>query len=523
MESVREKNEECYQFLPGVLAYKAEEFEDAVDSFNEFISMYPNSPNNQVAVDFTVSAYKEWALTLRADSQYEEAVGKYSSVIDRHLISSSSDPVFGELVTTYQEWVDALLAKDMYSQSIEVYKMILGDKNLVSFHPEIVNDIGDVYLDWSDHLGKQGIFDESADVLNDLLMDYPSSNASQRVIPLLGEIYMGWGESLRKVENFDESIEKYNVALESYIQEPDTNQSVQSVVGEIYLEWGDALRKDEKFDESIEKYNTALASYVQTPEAIREVYALISETYLEWGNALRDKGLYEEAIDKYEIVLDEYDQSPAAFLASDEIPMIYIDIGTQQYQDGKFLASLDTLESIKTLTQKESILSQAASEFQNALKGLAKDSGDEGQMILSQAFNSACSGEPAVFPLINSDEAKPGKILICKETEKEFIVPDDLLASYPAHLRFVTKAYLKWHTIDSCSYHGGFTLHRRRYYWTVQLIDASTGVLFASEKFYGSEPGNCPQKFTFSNRVGYLSGEKPSMEIVIAWINDLLK
>jgi len=523
LEIVGDKKEECNQFLPGVEALEAEEYKQAIAAFDKFIDIHPDSPHHQTAIYNAVNAYKEWAMKLRVDGDLEGAIGIYTSIIDKYPTLSNPESIFEDMVTTYQHWGDSLLEENEYASAIEVYEKILNSELLVSFHAQTEKNIGDIYLEWVDIVQQQGRFEDAFQVLDDLAMNYPFAIASQNVNSLRGEIFLEWGSSLLQEGNYERAIEKYNTAIEQYIQSPDTIQIVNSIVGEIYLEWGSALRQEEAFERAIEKYNTALERYIQSQDTIQDVNFVVGEVYLEWGDVLRQEKAYDEAMEKYNIVMEQYAQSPAAASASENIPMIYLEIGTQQYQDGLFFAAMETFKLIESLTQEESILTQASSEYQKALSGLAMDPGAEGQMVLSQTLTSACSRKAATFPLVNSIEETPGKILVCPETSNDFEMPDNFLAAYPAHLRYVVKADLKWSSINRCDYVGGFFIWRRQQYWNVEVTNASTGVVYARERFYGSLPENCPHQYTFTNYYATISGDEPSLEPVIYWLESLLK
>jgi hypothetical protein len=105
----------------------------------------------------------------------------------------------------------------------------------------------------------------------------------------------------------------------------------------------------------------------------------------------------------------------------------------------------------------------------------------------------------------------------------EFDLPADLRATRPGHFRYVVCLEKGTSVVQRCPYTGGHTLVRQRRWWRVRVRDTRTARIVADRTFYGSTPGSCPFSRVFFSTTDYTTGNSPSADQVIGWLQGVVR
>lgn len=509
------------EFQLGQQSYLDADCESAAKNFKKVTSIYELTFSSQIS---TADEFlEECDVLLAADQSYQE--GNYAKAIQSYqdYLEFDSDFVLTShteeaLAASYYGWAMVLIADHDYVGAIEKLLVILDDYPDTSAVEQVAEPLAESYLSYSAQLWDAGDFGEAVDTALIPLNQYPNTSAGEQADEQIAEIYYDWAVDLYQKNSYQEAVKFIALIQEQY---PDTKAVDDAIdlAAQIHYDWASYLYQEGDYQESITVSEIILDEYTDY-FAESEIKEDIKNAYLALGLKLRESNQYSLAISEYETFQEKYPQDSQTEIIPQLIFETHLEWGEQLTQQDEFSQALNKFTQIKELAEDPDEIAAAEKGYQSALLSLSKDTGSQGQLILSDAFKTACNGEPAASPAVGFAEDEPPKARSCSS---ELKLDKDLTAEYPGHFQYVATLSDGGETVQSCPYKQGHTLIRQRQYLLVTIRDTVTGNVFTTKKFYGSDPPKCERTEWFSSPTAYKYGTKPSITEVNTWLIGFLQ
>ena len=350
---------------------------------------------------------------------------------------------------------------------------------------------------------------------------YPASK-SKANIDLAGfDAYLGLAQKQDKENKFDESHQSLRLAFSRF---PATakghEQQLMDAYSAHYLAWGTYLNSQKEYATAIEKFEYLITYYPKADEN-KPAYEAAAQAYVDWSVQLTGEKKDEDAALKLEQVLAVYDKSAAYTKAKQALPLAYLNWSKVLQSQKHFLLAMDKMQAIKTLTSSAEYIKQADEEYQKLVALLARDTGDDGKLVLAEAKAQACKGEIPTNPAVGLLTEEPGKVLACATSASWLSA--DRVAKMPGEFKFVITRDSKSRNVQSCPYTNGRTLYRVQSYVEVELLEVATGKLIAKKTIYGSSPPSCPMVHYFTGMTDSLGGGSPDNAKIDEWVGQVLQ
>ena len=511
---------ECSVLVFAENSKEQSEYPQAVDGYRTYLDLYPESLLIVFARDALAETYGEWATDLRQEEDYQAAIETYQVVLSDYPETATGKEAAGLAADTYAEWSTQLWEAGKYSAAIEKHLVVLDEYPDTQAGKRAATLAAEIYVEWATHLRAEKKYEEAIEKYDTVLGDYRGTPSATQAGADAAEAYDEWAGKLQGEGNYAAAVEKYRMIVSEYPDTP-TAAGTREKIAETYNEWADQLRDDGDYATAAERYGTILSEYADTLAAAEiEETAAIAETYAEWAAQLRETGLYAVAITKYQAILGEYPDTQPANVAQAEIGQTYNDWGRQLHSGRKYTEAMEKFTLTKETTDDPDVLAAAAEGYSEALWGLSQDRTGEGKEVMEQALPDVCAGNPAESPAVGLAEDEPGKALLAGN---KFKLPSDLKASSPGHFRYAICTDDGTSVLQRCPYSGGHTLVRQRRWWRVRVRDTRTARVVADRTFYGSSPGSCPFSRMFFGSVDYSTGNSPSSDPIIDWLQGVVR
>jgi tetratricopeptide (TPR) repeat protein len=428
---------------------------------------------------------KDWLI---AQERFERSGGFYKFALPSHtsealiLRDQSSLLLFGQSMRDKGDYPSALEA---YTSFIVLYP----ESKIVSPVKELFPSI---YMDWGMSLRGKSNFTGAIEKLEVVIQTYPQTSISDPAKKADAETYRAWGDALVKAEDYKTAVEKYQVLSEKFPTQP-AAQGVNEVLSETYLKWADQLRNSKQQELALEMYNFIIANFGGTSVATKASAAL-APTMLEWTETLHQDKQFAKEVEILRKLMKDYKDTSEAQQASQEIITAYDSLGQQLINDKSFLSSMQTYNDAKEFALGEEARSVVDAGYNNAIQGLATDTGKDGIQVISEALITACAGQPAASPTVGVLKDTPAKMMACSDSHLS--IPTELRPSTPGEFKYAVSIAYSWKFVNFCLYNGGNMLVFERNMAEVTIFNAVTGTEFRHLTLYGSSPEiSCPSVY----------------------------
>ena len=496
------------------------EYAQAVDGYEAYLHHYPESLLILFARGAVAETYAEWATGLAQKEDYQGAIFKYQAVLSDYPETPTGKQAAALAAGTYTGWAAQLREAGKHGEAIEKHHIVLAEYPDTQAGAQAATLAAETYGEWGAHLRESAKYDEAIEKYDTILSEYPDTPAAAGAGAAAAEIYAEWATQLRETGDYETAIAKYHVISAKYSDTP-TAMDAQDRTADTYAEWAVQLQEAGDHETAIEKYDTILGEYPDTPAAAEvKAQEAVPHAYAAWAAQLRETGLYATAIRKYETLRSEYPDATAARTVPAQIGRTYNDWGGQLHSQRKYTEAMTKFTLSKEATDDAGVAAAADEGYSEALWGLSQDRTGEGKQVLDEALPGVCEGKPASSPAVGLAEDEPGKALF---EGSAFKLPSDLKASSPGHFRYAICMEDGTSVLQRCPYTGGHTLVRQRKWWRVRVRDTRTARVVADRTFYGSSPAACPFSRAFWSTVDYSTGNAPSTNQVIDWLQGVVR
>lgn len=464
------------------------------------------------AYNGAAQAHFNLAAELINAKDYQKASQELESLLQNYPSAPNAAEAAATAAQTWMDWGDQLAQEKNYTQALVCYQTLLKDFPKSSQAAEAKTRAAQVHLTLGDIALQAGDFESAAQHFDTILTIYKSSAQAADARLKEAEAYWKWGQNLASKSNYTQALMKYDWLFSTF---PDTPASLQARAesGAVRLQAADMYRNSQKFAQAENQYNLLTTTYADLPEAALALKALPG-LYIAWAQDLASAGRYSTAIAHLETMSKKFPKEDALSQMVD----IYIAWGSSLVQKGSFLEAMEMLDEAKGQFVQSALKKKVADAYQQAVIGLSEDTGKEGSDLLAEAISKSCAGEGFDSPAVG----------ISKEHKHAFpcdysiIIDSDYVAHVPAELYYTFYTQSGESTLESCTYTGSHTLIRQRSWMTVTLRSVRSGYTYVSQTFYGSSPMACPQYYSFSSSVNYLSGDAVDFFAVQDWIESKL-
>jgi tetratricopeptide (TPR) repeat protein len=518
------------EFELGEMAYLSGDCRTAMQHFNRVATFYrlTFSPNVTTAeariIECSLFVFAESA---RRQGEYADAVSAYEAYLgsyaDRPLVEQAKIAV----AETYAEWANALHQSDEYAAAVETYQTLFDQYADTPAASAARASAAETYMDWATRLRQTGDYATAIEKYEVVLSAYFDTALAEQAHSTAAAVYAEWAAALRKDGEYQAAVATYET-IRGQFADTATAAEAYLAAAETYVEWAAHLRQDGAHELAISKYQVLLGQYADAP-VTTQVEAAIAGSFMEWAAQLRRDEKYSDAIKKYQIVLNDYADTVAARTAQASIGATYSDWGSHLYSQRKYIEAMEKFTRAREASQDSEVLVAAEKGYAEALAGLSQDTGNQGRQAMSQAVTAVCAGRAAASPAIGLAKNEPGKALACSDSSKS-LVPTDLMATRPAHFRYVVSIESGSDVIQSCEYGflGQYTLYRERQWSRVKVRLTTTGQVTAERLFWGSLPIACPYTYTFRTYFGFggsatESGGPPSTGEIANWVRGIVR
>ena len=511
---------ECSLLVFAENAREQGEHAEAADGYATYLHLYPESALIIFARDTLAETYGEWATALKQARDYQTAIGRYEVVLHDYPETPTGGQAASLAAETYAEWATHLREEGKYGEAIEKHVTVLSEYPDTSAGGQAAALAAETYGQWGADLREDGKYADAIEKYQTILGEYRDTPAAAGATVAAAETYTEWATQLRGAGDYAAAVEKYQTILSEYPQTPAATEAEERIAV-TYAEWAAELREAGDYAAAVEKYHTILSEYPDTPAAVevKEKEAM-AETYAEWATQLRGAGQYATAVRKYTTILGEYPDTQPAGTAQVEIGQTYNEWGQQLHSQRKYIEAMDKFTLTQEATSDPDVIAAAEEGYNEALWALSQDTTGEGREVMQQALPVVCEGKPAESPAVGLAEDEPGK---ARFDGSEFALPLDLKASSPGHFRYAICMEKGTSVLERCPYTGGHSLVRQRRWWRVRVRDTRTARVVADRTFYGSSPASCPFSRSFWATVDYSTGNSPSADQVIDWLQGVVR
>ena len=427
----------------------------------------------------------------------------------------------------YQQGLDAFYGGDFSSAvgswcPLTAYYPLSLNKEVVDVQ-EALNEAS--VLQNIRNLVKDGHYQAALDSIA-LFNSIYSKTAHKNFIKQTGmDAYLGLSTQQLAQEKFEDSLDSLQTAAIVY---PDTVFENPDMMDEAYnnlfLGWAQHLKNQEEYQSALPKYEFVLTSFPDSPGS-KDAYEGAAQSYYGLSDQLSKENLREEAALALEVVLNKYADSEAVESVETALPGAYLAWGKELRDDKHYLAAMEKFEDVGKLSQADAgTKREAKAEIEKTIPMLARDSGEDGTMVLAAAKEIACDRKIPDDKTVGLYAEEPGKFLACdslRDSSKEWL--GDLTASSPGEFLYTIFTEYDEDRVQSCPYTGNRTLYRIRLLTVVEVKSVLTGETIAEKLFYGSLPDSCPIIHSFYGMTDEMYGNYPESEPIVEWLEGIVE
>jgi hypothetical protein len=233
---------------------------------------------------------------------------------------------------------------------------------------------------------------------------------------------------------------------------------------------------------------------------------------------------YDLAWEQFQAIFENYSTAAEYKDAKTHAANMLLDWGKTLANQDHFLLALEKFELVGEHSSSSSLLADVEEEKQATISLLANDTGEDGQVALTNAKTAACVGEEVTDLSIGILEEEPKKALACYNYG--LTIPDELIADKPGNLAYVVDRVDDSRRVQSCDYVTSYdrrTLERWQYYSEIIVKEVLTGETVYDKTFYGPSPESCPYEYYFGSMTEYLYGDYVDDQKITDWLGEVLQ
>jgi len=353
---------------------------------------------------------------------------------------------------------------------------------------------------------------------------YPDSPKMEIIKNIGIDAYIGAAKQLTASGEFEASLEKLtSVQLVLPVQAEERKTEIDEVLAANYLAWGQDLYEKEELANSIEKFEIVTTEYVWSA-SFTDAFTGASLARYDYAVQLVETKEYDLAWEQFQAIFENYSTAAEYKDAKTHAANMLLDWGKTLANQDHFLLALEKFELVGEHSSSSSLLADVEEEKQATISLLANDTGEDGQVALTNAKTAACVGEEVTDLSIGILEEEPKKALACYNYG--LTIPDELIADKPGNLAYVVDRVDDSRRVQSCDYVTSYdrrTLERWQYYSEIIVKEVLTGETVYDKTFYGPSPESCPYEYYFGSMTEYLYGDYVDDQKITDWLGEVLQ
>lgn len=501
----------------GEALFEQKEFEAAVEKLDVVEAQYAGQKNTAAAAHKTsLAVHSAWAASQFQAGQFEQAAAIYETIFRRFTETEAADlrPLAAE---SHLRRAQQLRQQGSLDDAIKQYDLVLAD---FADTPSTVTarvEAAETLFSRGAELRQAGQFGDAAACYEDIVMRFADQPPATLARDEAASVYMEWGGQLKDQKEYAQAVTAYEAVVNQYSDLPAAVQAREAAAA-AYLEWGNQLSDQKAYIEAVTAYEAIIKNYGDLPQA-KEAKAAIPMMYVGAANDLVASGRYEEAIDNLNQVLTSATSADLKNAVADGLANAYMGWGKTFLDQNDYIAAIEKYDAARKAAHSAPVKQLAQETYLEAVYALARDTGSQGQSVLSAARTSACANKRAASPAVGILSESP-KAIVC---DGSVTLPSSYSPAYPGHFRFAVHMNESNNTIQTCAYTSGYSLVRIQVSWNYSVINAATGAVVASRSFTGSMPGDCPDTRMFYSRTEYLSGGGPNESDIYNWLVSVIR
>ena len=267
-------------FQKGWSSYKAKKYNEAINSFSDYIVLYKSYPLNHDAVFWLSETYFALQQFSNAEKNYKEFIRQA--------------PNHQRLPDALHGLGWSLYNQKLYAQSIQTFQTLL---NKYPTH-ELVYD---AQLRLADAFYYSKKYTDAVSTLSDLIKKFPSNKENDYAIHQLAQSYY-------KVGNMQKAIQVFKDLSGKFAQSEYADDALYTT-GWIYF-------REKKYPEAIQTFSNFIEGFSKS-DLLPRAYYSIADAYYNSGN-------YEKAIESYSIVITKFPETEFILDAFSGIVYCYV-------------------------------------------------------------------------------------------------------------------------------------------------------------------------------------------------------
>ena len=525
----KEKLIEVESFNQANQSWEAEEYSQALDQFEEFVSTYETSPFLGICREAVAKIPFEWAEQLIDDGDYETAIRVFEDVVNGDYSDVLKIEAQANIPSLLLDWGSVLIEQEDYQQAVEVYqeayRRTIDGEELVEAEENIrlaYQMLADAAREGEEFEETVLIYQELADWLEENALHGYHEARDQAVLTM-----QEWGDMAFEEEDYQEAVSRYEQTLEMEIEAYE--DSTHEKLAEATMHWGEQLMDDgdneaavEKFAYLVENYGDMNGELTYSEDAINlllvHAVGLVEEDEIELANQIFS------TLSKFSLAAEaqvELNHNWAVSLYAAGTHHNYLE-SLRKFAIAKELAlELGDEELLEAIEADKAVVVKAVSELDAGL----------GELILLAA--QAEKYDEYRYPICKAFE---GSELCLEKTDYEIVfetfgldedvdmflayqdVMDNLAAQTPGQAEYFAVFEYTTTKVSSCPYTNNLTLERHRRTTTVTIYHLATDGGVGQNSFKGGEPPSCPSSRVFSSRTESVYGSQPDATTIYSWL-----
>ncbi len=336
---------------------------------------------------------------------------------------------------------------------------------------------------------------------------------------------LAWAKNLQSNADYESSLQHFESILSNFpLEAARRMDEIKEAMSVNYFEWGESLASSGSFESAIEKLEIVIKKHKDS-SVYDQAFESAAQAHYDFAKQLSSERDYQSAVNHLLVVVNDFKRSGASVPAFKDFPNVLLKWGDALRSENRYLDALEKYAQVADYTNDARLLTSVEEQVLSATMELARDSGDDGQVIIEKARLYACGEEPVVDASIDVFPEEQGKALACTDYDANYI-PEDLRADIPGTFRYVVTFVDAARRVQSCDYTTSTdsrVLERWQYGISVAVKKISNGEQVAQKVFYGSSPDSCPYEYLFSYMTEQIWGEYYKDETIRDWLAGVIK
>lgn len=505
------------------------EYTEAIALYRAMQESYPSTSYGRAAQEKIGQALLQYATTMAEQKQYAPAEAAFADLIAQYRSTELGEQARAEAAAMYYRWAEEAEKEHAYTQALRLYELVYHAFADTPPAVECKEKIARMHEQLAVQFQNQGQYAEA--IVHYLIVanDFPDTQVGMKAEEHLSNLHQDWANSLSAEHSYEKALDVYWLLIGYYPAQKAGMEAPNRAAG-VYADWASTFIQAGEYTAAIEKYNQLIETFPQTPMA-QQAADVIPQVYMDWAAALSQEGNYDQALQTLNIVFSLSPAPEVITAAQNQITDTYLNWGRELFSDRKYQLSMEKYLQAQQSTTDASLIEIAKKAFDLAVQELSRDSGADGQAVLTESQNLACSGEAAVSPAVGLLENEKGRALMC---DSNFSLPYNLRATIPGHFKYVISAergISEWRCplyryVDCYGYScPTFTVYRKRQWIDLKVRSVLTGKIVSSTRINGSNPPSCPSYWdgSVASLENYLFGGLPADSDVSNWLSSVFR